>query len=80
MFVVIEGGVGRGTLYKALSKMIPDLLVITSMPDPPSPKLSELFEAPKFLGEETTKGHRMIHAWSYDKAREYVAKIIETAE
>jgi len=32
-----------------------------------------------FIDEETTKGHRMIHAWSYDKAREYVAKIIEAA-
>jgi len=28
-----------------------------------------------FAGEDVTKGDRMIHAWSYEKATEYLTKI-----
>jgi hypothetical protein len=31
-----------------------------------------------FAGEDTTKGDRMIHAWSYEKATEYLSKIAGT--
>ena len=33
-----------------------------------------------FAGEDVTKGDRMIHAWSYEKATEYLIKISDSKE
>ncbi len=33
-----------------------------------------------FAAEDVTKGERDIHAWSYDKAREYIAAILASAK
>ncbi len=33
-----------------------------------------------FPGEDVTKGDKMIHAWSLDKARQYIAAIVSDAE
>ncbi len=33
-----------------------------------------------FKGEDTTVGTKYVHAWGYEKAKEYVEKIIESAQ
>ena len=33
-----------------------------------------------FAGEDTTVGTKYVHAWDLDKARKYVAAIIQSAE
>jgi len=33
-----------------------------------------------FANEDVTKGERMIHAWSYGKAREYIQAVVKSAQ